>query len=372
MTDDNLFRIPTGVNPRSFGYGTSQRGDNILTPFFNVDGTLLYSLQRVSLSAGVSKQLLVNNPSFDQTYLTYTGDWSWQAGREFSGDLSASQQQSQTSFVDVRSSEVNKQTFRTWHGNADWRPRSDSRLGILFDDNFGENSTALLAPNDFHRVAGRAEAGFQSDLGHEIVIGASETRNRYPNRVIVPYAPIDNTYLQRQGDISTRFEVSALTSLDALIGYARRYYSQITSRDFSGPVGSVGITWQPTGQTTVRVAEGRNLDEVIDAFRIYSVSTATQGLITYEYSPLIQLTFGADLNRVDFRGIPQNLLTYLYGPGPRHVDQYLDAKLGVAWSPHDRLTVRLDEIASRRHSTLATYQYRDLSTQLTVQYRAGP
>jgi len=372
LHDDNLFRIPDGADPRAFGFSTDDRGDTAFTPYFNVDDTILYSLQRITLSAGVSRQMLRINPSFDQTYFVYRGDWLWRAGDEFSGDLSDSQQQSQTSQADVRSSEANKQTYRAWHASADWRPRPDRRLGLSFDNSTGSNSASILLPNDFHTTIGRVELGIQSDLGHEIVVGLSQTRNEYPNRVISPVAPIDNTYRQRQIDIGTHFTVSDLTGMDVRFGYARRYYSDVPDRDFSGPVGSLGLTWQPTGLISVRLNVGRDLNEVIDAFRIYSVTTNSQASLTYELSAAIQLTAGADASRVDYKGVPQNLLTFLYGPGPSRVDKYLDVKLGVAWLPRDRVTVRLDLVASRRNSTLQEYQFEDLSTQLGLQYRIGP
>lgn len=372
VNDDNLYRLPDGVGPRSAGLNATTRADSILTPFFDVNDLLLYGRQRLSLMGGVSRQMLRANPSFDATYLNYAGDLQWQLGNELSGDLSGRQQESQTSFADFLSSQSNTQTIRTDHGDADWRPRPDRRLGVSYDRSTGNNTLGARQPYDFHSSLLRFELGVESPLGHEVVVGFSQTRLEYPNRVIVALAPVDNSFRQRQIDIGTRFAFSEKTSVDARFGYARRYFADVPDRDFSGPVGNLGVTWQPTGRISVNLGVAHSLNEVDDYNRLYTVSTTESLSLHYALSAKVQITAGADMSRAIYKGDPHNFFTAIFGPASPRDDLYRDARLGVAWTPRDRWLVRLDETLTQRNSSQPGFEFSDFSSQLTLQYQIGP
>lgn len=369
--DDNLYRIPADMSPLELGATNPSRGDTFVSPFFTVDGRTFLGQQRVELSGGVNRQVFHGLPNLDQTYYNEKADWVWQAGKEWSGDLWESLQTSQTSFANFQGSELNVQTLRAAHASADWRPRPDRRLGFSFDEDSGNNRLGFLQVNNFRTSIDRVELAADSGLGHEVVLGLSETRTEYPNQVIVYFAPIDNSFTQRQVDVSTRYAYSTITTLDVRAGFARRYYAEVPDRDFYGPVGNLGLGWQATDLTSLSLKVARDLNSIDDAFRIYTVTNSAQASVLYAVTPKLGLTVGADGYRMNYRGEPHNLLTFLYGPAPPRYDTMWDYRAELAWTVFDRATIKLDSTLSKRTSTEPNFSFRDVLNMVTVQYRIG-
>jgi hypothetical protein len=369
--DDNLYKLPPDISPTELGASNPSRGDTFFMPFFNLDGRTYVGEQRFDLAAGANREVFRSHTDLDQTYYNEKAEWGWQSGKELSGDILESVQTSQTSFAYFQGSQLNVQTLRNLHASAEWRPRPDRHLAYSFDEGVGDNSSGPLQYNNFRTAIDRVEVGADSGLGHEITLGVTDTHTDYPNRVIVYYAPIDNSYMQRQVDLSTRYAYSTLTALTVSAGYARRYYANVPDRDFSGPVGKVALTWQPTDRTTLSLSGGRDLNSFDDAFRIYTVTTSAQVSAAYQAASKILVTLGADAYRMNYKGEPQNLLTFLYGPAPPRYDTMWDYRIDLSWSLSDRWMFKFDSTLARRTSTEADFSFRDVLNVVTLQYRIG-
>jgi len=370
--DGNLFRLPDGASPRQFGLNADARGDTLIVPSLSADAAMQYSRQRFQLSGSLSRELLRENPGFDTTDLKYRGSWKWQVGNDWSGELADSQQQQRTSFADQLLTRPNRQTTHSKHASADYHPRPDRRLGVSFDEYVGSNSLGVRQIYDYRITISRAEVGLDSGLGSELVIGASTTHADYPNQQIFFLAPVDNSYRELQLDLSSLLVLTEKTQLRWRIGYAKRRHPDVSQRDFSGPVGNLGLDWRPTAKIQGRITVARDLNEVSDFDRIYTVTTMASGELSYAPTFKTQLAVTANAQRVDYRGDPRNFFTAVFGRGKYREDRYDAVKTSFTWAPTDHLTIQLSEALGTRNSNQPHLQYRDWTTGLDLKYWIGP
>lgn len=371
--DPNLFRLPDGENPRQAGQATDSRGDTIITPSAAFDANLLTSRQRFHVNAQLSRQVLLNNPQFDTTALTYTGTWQWQLGNDWSGEFDDSQLQQRASFADnSQLIQTDLQTTRIRHAAANYKPRPDRRIGVVYDQYVGTNSLGVMQINDYRITTSRAELGLESGFGSEIVLGASTTHSDYPYQQIVAFAPIDNSYRQDQLDASTHYVATQRVQIDVRVGYAKRRYPEVSQRDFGGLVGNLGVYWQPAARTQTQLKVSRDLNAVNDYNRIYTVSTDTRAKVIYKPTFKTEAAIEAYATRVRYQGNPQNFFTLVYGPAPYREDRYDGLKFTFSWTPRIPWTIQLAQVLDSRNSNTAGFQYRDWMTILTVQYVTGP
>jgi len=371
MRDDNLFRLPDAETPRSVGLSTDHRDDQMLAPFASVAGKVQGGRQELDYLGSVTRQDLVFNRGFDETFRNYSLDWKWQLTNDWDGDASNSLQESLTSFSSYFSTVPNRQSTHTDHFLAQWHPRPDRRIGVRYDEIRGLNSLSSRNYFDFRSSTGRAEIAFDSALGHEIVLGVSENRTEYPNRTIVSFAPIDNSFRQHQVDVSTRYAFSGKSSIDILYGYAKRYYADVPNRNFSGPVGSASLTYQAGARLALTAGISRDLNGIDDLFRIYTISTSARAGFGYAVSTKVQFEAGENASRSDYKGDPSNLYTLFFGPAPARIDRERDIYSRLIWSPRDRWNIQLQQMLSHRTSTTTGFDFRDRTVQIQLSYRVG-
>ena len=371
MRDDNLFRLADGVRPSDVGIPNDNREDSLLSPSLTAGGALYVGRQELDYQAGVSRQDFRHNRSFDQTFRSYAVDWKWQLTNEFDGEAGNSLQESQTSFANYFSTVPNRENAHKDNFSIQWHPRPDRRLGIRYEQNRGLNSLAQRNIFDFRNTTFRLEAAADSALGHEIVLGVSQTRTEYPNRQIISYAPIDNSFRQHQVDISTRYAFSGKSSVDILYGYARRSYADVPDRDFSGPVGSLALRYQPGDRLGFTASISRDLNAIDDLFRLYTVTTSANAGIGYAISSKVQFEGGEKASRSDYKGEPVNLYTLFLGPAAARIDRYREIFARLVWSPRDRWNLQIEEIASHRTSNAQGQDFRDRMVRVQLSYRVG-
>jgi hypothetical protein len=372
LWDPNLFRLPDGADPRQFGEATSKRSDTLVVPSVLLDANFLPGRQRVHLSAKVDHEWLLNNPQFDVTDLAYAADWNWQLGNDFSGELADSQLQQLASFADYRLTQADRPTTRIRRASVRYGARPDRHVGVSFDEYVGSNNLGQLQVNDYRIGVARVEAGMSSGFGSEIVIRASATRGDYPNQPIFFFAPVDNSFRQTQGDISTRYVLGEKLQFDVLAGYAKRRYPVVSQRNFGAPVGHLLVKWEPAAKTQFELGVTRDLNAINDFNRIYTVSTGAQAAMRYAVTAKTQATIEAHATHVSYQGNPANFFTLSFGAAPYRVDRYQGFKFALAWTPRENLTVQLAQVLDARNSNTTGFQYRDSVTQLSLEYRIGP
>lgn len=371
VRDDNLFRLPDGVAPNAVGLDTAARDDLILVPFVDIEGRWQLSRQQLSAGLRYSEDRYRRNPAYDDRTVDYRLDWRWALAQSWDGRLAVDRQQNATSLADYRGTATNLLTVRALHASANLRPRPDRRATLAFDTYLGENSLAARRISDYHISTARFELGASSALAQELWWSAARTEGRYPNRQIVSWAPIDNSYAQNDAALNARFAPSDATSLDLMIGHAWRRYDEVPQRDFSGPTGRLALRWEATAKLTLDAALAEELGAIDDYDRIYATTRSQSLGLTYHASYKVAATLGATRKRLRDRGDPDNALTRLLGSAnlPDHEETRDEWRASLAWQPSDHLSAVLAWTHFRRDGNQAGLQYDANQQSLSLQYQ---
>jgi len=368
QTDSNLLRLPDGVSPRVAGLDHDQRGDELLVPFALLDGAIIWSRQKLLLHAGARRMYYHTYGNFDAHITDYRGTWRWESAEGWDGELVGGREQQVTSFEDFVGTQRNVLAITSLNGRVNWRPRSDRRVSLLYDDFRGANSQDARRPNDYRVRSERLELAATSAHGNEIALGVRYTNGDYPNRIILALAPVDNSYHQTTVDLAFTYNPGGRTRLDARGGYAWRRHDEVPERNFNARVGHFLASWEATSKLVLDAEAGRDVDAVDDFDRIFAVTTTSRAGLKFQASSKIALAAGWQRRKIDYRGDPANFLSLLFPTAPRE-DALHDRTLSAIWVPAERWQLDASYQWLDRTSNRPELQFRARVLQLTSQYR---
>jgi hypothetical protein len=115
---------------------------------------------------------------------------------------------------------------------------------------------------------------------------------------------VDPEFDQREFGARASWSYSGLTKGSAQFGYMRRAYDTFASRDFSGPVGKVNLTYELTGKSQLRVDASRTRNATQTTFASYYVEDLGTAAIAYAATAKILVKPSFEYRRQDFRGSP--------------------------------------------------------------------
>ncbi len=84
----------------------------------------------------------------------------------------------------------------------------------------------------------------------DVALSARQARGRFPNFRVVDGAFEDDRFAQRGLELSSRWQASGASRLEARIGSGRTQYERDSERDFDSVNGSLSWAWRPTGKLT--------------------------------------------------------------------------------------------------------------------------
>ena len=373
LSDNNLFRLPTGVSPPSATGSNDQRGDTVLAPFVTLSGTAVLAQQRFTASTTQRN----NRMSHYSAYDTQTGDlqaqWDWRLGTQFDGrvDTSDTKQASDlrdfsspsSNTVDIPSS-TNVLDIHSKHASANWRPRPDRRITLDWQRYRGNNSLASFLTNDYAVRQMNIEGGWVTSLGTEWTLSYHDTDGHYPNRTEVQTLLIDNSYHQHDTQLGVVLRPGGRTRADLRAGYAVRHHVQVPQRDYSGPSGRAAIQWEASGSTVLNLEAVRDLDSLDDRDRLFTISTRYTAGAQTAFSAQWQVALQWSRQRIDYGGDPQDIINLT----PARRDVLQNTQLTLTWLPVDRVQIGLSFTQEHRDSSQAGFQYSDRSIGLSSQY----
>ncbi len=369
--DDNLFRLPDATTPADVGLSSNQRSDTIVSAFADATGVFLLGRQSVRANLHYAVDRFDRQTQYNDTTARYGIDWDWTFAGGFDGRLGYQESQDATSLADYRGSERNVLTTRTAHAGTNYRPRPDRRVSLVLDHYVGSNSVAARDVSDYEVSSARLELAASSALAHELSLAVARTEGRYPNREIVAYAPVDNSYAQSNVDVGAVYAPGSMTRIDARFGHAWRRYDEVSARNFDGPTWRVAIDWQPLGKVMLNTALSQELGAVDDYDRIYVSTRIERASLTYLASAKTSASLTMTKTHLRYRGDPNNALSNLLGSAstPDREDDTDRYSASLRWEPVDRLSAEYAWIHSQRNSNRAGQEYRARQHQITLQYQ---
>lgn len=348
--DSNVFRVENSqANVAALGDPTL--ADTDLKYVAGMDGTYLWSQQKLTATLEGRRFDYDHFTELDHSeYLAHVA-LDWKLTSLFDGILDARQEQYMAPFVLGNSSQLSIDVDRkidakaNLNVNPEWRVETEA---------YSHNLKAPLEgfPDFVEREIGTHLALVNKSVTNlSYGIALDHISGRYEN------APDVGTYSQIGAELTLNYTVSALTDLNAALGYTKRdQNANIPS--ISGVTGAFGYTRQLTGKTSVSVNVTRAINSYVAAGGS-EVDTGGSVSATWQATYRLSVALSGGYVHSSFIGqtIPGTVVPGAVANG--RVDTSPVGQLHVNYQALRRLRLHAYMTKQSRSSTIEPYNYSD-------------
>lgn len=362
--DDNLLRLPNGVNPAVVGAPTSSRSSLITNGFAKLILDVPISRQRVLAD------ITLNNHRYSSgySYLDFTGwagsaQWLYQLGNYWKGDVYYRRTDQAAGFADYRNfATQNIQTSNVFGINTDYSLVRNWRLSGGANYTQARNSDFSARYSNLNQWWAEAGVKYESSQSNFLRGTVRYTAGQYPDR-LVPTATVDTEFSQYDIALDGNWQVTAATRVYGRIAHTNRRFPNSAIRSFSGPTWRVQLDWTPTVKTGVNFLFRREIGATDDITATYILTQGPRVSPYWLISPKVRLDIYYDYLLRDYEGEP----VVLSGIPPIE-DRYQYVGAGLTWTPATNWLFRAGYRYSTRNSNYPTRQFDDNSAFGTVQF----
>lgn len=357
--DDNLLRLPADIpaEKRSDRARQAQAGITVDRPI---------GRQRLTGSAKVSRVTFDHFDQLDYNGKDFRGDLAWEVGNHLSGNLGGSFEQTLTPFTDYHTSERNLRKHRSEYVNGAWRFHPSWRLRGGVTKHRYEYELTPQRVNDRTEKLSEVGVDYLAKTGSRIGLVARRWDGNYENPFRADGTRIQDDYHQDELKANLWWQVSAITQVQVLAGYARRKHESHIGRDSSGPNGRVIVRWAPTGKLKFTAEGWRDFAAVESSIVSNSLNTGGSVAATWDISAKVQASASLRQQTRDF----QQTNTVIFTGDPS--DRTRSASLGLVYAPMTSIQLGLSAFRDMRDgSALARtgdYEANGVSFNASVQF----
>jgi exopolysaccharide biosynthesis operon protein EpsL len=251
--DDNLLRIPD--NAPAFD---NTRGDSWWTREGGLIFDKMYSRQRITLVAKLSKTNFDHFKQLDYDGKDLQANWAWQLGNHLEGKVGYSLQQVLAPYTDFSSSERNLRRTRSTYAEGAWRFHSSWRVRTGFQRDKYTYEALSNRFNNRTEDATEVELDYLPRSGSTVGLVARRVKGKYPfPRPVGPFT-FNDSFTQDELKARVKWLATGSTTLDALVGYTRRDQASFGEGRTSGVAGKINATYQPRGKMTYKASVWRD------------------------------------------------------------------------------------------------------------------
>lgn len=316
LHDSNLFRRSSG----------KEESEQILSVSAGVKVNKAYSLQRFIVDAVLTDFRYQSHSNFDYVGKNLNAAWQWSLTPFLHGNLSASRNESLSSFVDYTGSSPNMRTVDTYRFDAEWEAAGRWRLVGGLNHLQRRNSQLFLAEGDYDASAAEAGVKYQMPSGSSLTLMGRQLQGEYARRVVSQANSIDSGFEQRDVELRLVWPMTGKSRLTGRLAHISREHDNFSVRDFSGPVGQLDYSWDVGGKLRFNVGLKQDLasyqtnDSSYYRLRGFNLSPV------WQLSSKIALRARYSQDRRDYRG------GLLIGLSERS-DTLRTAQLAIDWMP---------------------------------------
>ena len=352
--DDNLYRLPDGLDPSLvLGPGAS-RDDSIGTTSLALLGHWKQARQQVVLDTALAANRFAENTDLDYTSGHGAVDWNWQLGHRWSGLLEARHEQTLASFANTRSLEKDVFTTSGYRGQLNFDVGPRWRLIGGARDATTEHENAARRGDDADLED--ASLGAEYHTPRDSTLGWEYRRSSaiYPSAPLVPGGGSASDYEDRRAAMNLGYAPSEKIALKASVGYVERTYLHAEGGNFSGDVWSVILQWTPAAKMQLAIESWRDLKAYLDAESNHFVSNGES--FVAEWLPVDAIAVSLQISREDqlYIGAAQDpLLTLL----PPRKDEPTTESVSVTYKLRERATFNVSYRSEARDSNTFRFDY---------------
>jgi len=342
--DSNLFRLSEGeiaAASQAFSETTDQYG--VLSAGLNVDWQP--GRQRVLASASLSQTRFSRYSSQDNDGYDYQLRWNWQLGNHWSGQVGATNSQSQSQYSDVQVGLVaNEVTRDRQFASANWLFHPRWQIGLDVGQSDVANSAPLQLTSDYEDKTEGATLTYITPKGSRLSGQLRKVDAEYPNRVL---GRIDNSYSQTEYNFLGDWRSTGKLTARGRLGYVQRDYPTVSARSYAGWNGRVSADYSIGGKTQLNGALYREIGNSDDSNATYSLNTGTSLGAAWLLTDKIILRANGSFENRDYQGDPGVVVG-----GTKRNEDTLSGSLSASYTPVRQATIDLGVQAGRRDSNL--------------------
>jgi hypothetical protein len=163
---------------------------------------------------------------------------------------------------------------------------------------------------------------------------------------------VDNDYRENEFSVVANWRISGVSTFQARLGHTERNYSELSSRNFSGPTWRLSYNWLPTGKLAFDFSTWREIGEYQSVDSNYVQITGISVIPTWSVTPNVSLQ-GKVAHLSD---------KYLGNPGFVTVtndrsDTERIYQVAILWTPIRRTTLTLSVEDGERTSNQPGFSY---------------
>lgn len=349
--DSNYFRLPDSANPQSERYTTAYVG----LRFDKLYGQQEFQVD-VTQSAVRYDKFSYNN--FNP--LAYRGAWLWRLGPRVSGTLSAAQSEYLYSYADTRN--LTQRNITTANNNAftvdGWVSGGWHLLGQALY-NKTDNSVPVLATPNYQESGGGGGVKYVTSSNNSITANYRTLHGSY-DRPLDSILVFDDGYRRNESELLADWALSAKSALRGRLAWVEYRADTFSQRDYSGPAGYLGYTWNPTATVRLDFLALRDLQTFWDNLSSYRVVDVLSFAPTWNVTAQVALRAELAYETDDYR---QPVLPIA---GPGRSDNLRRALVGVNWTPIRTLTLAASVQREERDSNINLNDYNDTLSLLSA------
>jgi glycosyltransferase involved in cell wall biosynthesis len=303
--DNNVFRLPSGVDIATLIGPRASRGDHINTTSLGLNSQWAVAKQFITLDVDVDANRYVRNDNLNNVSSNDALKWNWILGDRLTGQVGTDFIRSLGSFYNTFNYQRDMVNQTEYWGSARYAVGPHLALfgGVLYTNT--SLSQPALKVNDNRRKA--------VDFGLEYVTAAARTFDfdyrytdaRYSHSSFLNGVTFNPDYRDETGRVTFKDVLTEKTKIEALVGYLKRTYPSAAIGSFSGDIWRLAFEWHPTDKTELVIAASRDLQAQLSTQTDYFVSKAVSISPTWIASEKITLSVGLTRDQQDYIGTNQ-------------------------------------------------------------------
>lgn len=261
-SDDNVFRLPEGVDPQA-AIGAPSAGDTYHATSAGFAFNVAADANRFEGEVALNRYRFGEFDELDFDGYGARAVWRWRAAERFTGDLGHDRSKALASLSNVQSGTQRttpnvidtQRTYvsATYQATPRWQFRADARTASQ------RNDALVYRPSDIDTRTTELTIAYVTERMTRIGLIADNTDGDLPNRQLLGTRSIDNSYKQRRLDAFIEWPTSAHSQFKLRTGSADRNYVQIPERDFNGSLYVASLDWQPSDNLTLTATSQRDI-----------------------------------------------------------------------------------------------------------------
>lgn len=361
--DSNVLRLPNHVSDSLAG-NKRTTGSFIKKITAGAVANWQFGQQKWLANVNINQNAYSAFNGLDYTGHDVLGQWKWQLGSRFKGELSYSHSSTLGSFQQINKLIGNLIDREDYIAKAGYEVLPDWNIHAGFTRNNRHYPSSLRQQSNLLETSQEYGVRYLNALDNLLDVRVTLTDGEYTNRPVT--ATLDNAYTRINYGIEGKWTYSVKTRLRGQLGYTSQTFKHLSQRNFADIVAEGDILWAVTSKSSLLLSAWRRISSTDDLNASFTLNQGVALTPTWTWSetPKVQIELPLSYKRqtsLGTTGFTNSTLTT--------TDQHSalsTARLNVNYTPIPMLELSAFMSYENRHSNSVLHSYQDQSVGLTM------